>query len=120
MDDKLKKEKIIARAATQKPHEYPIEPASLTGGVMPMGIMGRFRNERARLGPDFTEAEKRWRIRWHHDQHLHPSEPLPDSLALKKEKYWWLRRFYRAPGDYIEERVLAPRLVSLSDIHSQI
>lgn len=111
-DITLKKERVIARAASQKPHEYPVEPASLTGGVMPMSIVGRFRSERARLGPDFTEAERQWRITWHNDQHLHPSEPLPEHPAVNKEKYWWLRRIYRTPGDYIEKHILEPRFVS--------
>lgn len=112
-NDGQKKEKIISRAATQKPPEYPLHPETITGGVMPMEIAGRFEEERARLGPDFNDAERRWRIRWHADQHLTHHEPLPDSEALKAEKYWWFRRFYRKPLDLLEERVFAPRMVSV-------
>lgn len=108
--DGAEKEKIIKRAATQKPPEYPIYTESPTGGVMPMQIAGRFHNERARLGPDFNDAERRWRVRWHHDQELHPSEPRPELPELKAEKYWWLRRLYRKPLDILEERILAPRI----------
>ena len=77
-----------------------------------MEIAGRFQEERARLGPDFTDAERKWRVQWHHDQMLTHHEPLPESDALKREKYWWLRRFYRKPLDILEERILAPRIVS--------
>lgn len=109
---------IWARAAAAKTPEYPtglkLYPSSETGGVLAMSIVGRFANERERLGPEFTEAERKWRVKWYHDQHLHPSEPL-EVPALYRELRNPLRRWYQKPLNYLEQQVLRPRIVSLSE-----
>ncbi|KAI1289360.1 hypothetical protein HDE_08870 [Halotydeus destructor] len=101
--------RLVARAATAKTPVYPNWASSETGGVMPMTIVGRFENERARLGPDFTEADRQWRIKWIKDQALHPSEPRAVPEA-KKIMFNPLRRFYMAPLDHLEENILKPRI----------
>lgn len=107
--------RVLARAAAAKTPEYPAAermwPASQYGGVLPMSLTGRFENERERLGPEFTDAERRWRIKWYRDQILHPDEPLPVP-ELYREYYHPMRRFYRAPLEHLEHKVMAPRLVS--------
>lgn len=76
-----------------------------------MSIVGRFANERERLGPEFTDAERKWRIKWFRDQHLHHSEPLQVPKlyhALRNP----LRRWYQRPLNHLEQKVLRPRIVS--------
>jgi hypothetical protein len=107
--------RILSRAAASKTSEYPKEvyPSSSSGGVMHTTIKSRFSNERDRLGPDFTETERQWRIKWYRDQHLHPNEPVKEAQeALEKELLNPIRRFYRIPFDWIEKNVLAKRMVS--------
>jgi NADH dehydrogenase (ubiquinone) 1 beta subcomplex subunit 6 len=110
-DGKQSKEvsKILARASMAKMSEYPKWPASETGGVMPMNIEGRFANERARLGPDFTDAERQWRIKWIKDQVLHPSEPrhVPELYIEYNNP---IRRFYQKPLNWVEQNVFRPRM----------
>jgi len=101
--------RIFARASVAKTREYPKWPSSVTGGVMPMTIVGRFDQERERLGPDFTEVDRQWRIQWHKDQHLdhHEPRPVPQLYASTNNIF---RRFYKAPLNYVEANILAPRL----------
>lgn len=113
--DEMAVKSILARAAAAKTPEYPplhqTYPSSMTGGVLPMVLVGRFSHERERLGPDFTDAERQWRIKWYKDQHLHPKEPFTVPL-LEKEMRNPLRRFYKIPLNYLEHQILAPRFVS--------
>ena len=107
--------RILARAAAAKTSEYPKEiyPQSSTGGVIGTSIKGRFQFERERLGPDFTENERQWRIKWYRDQHLHPNEPVKAAQeAMQRELLNPLRRLYRIPFDWIEKHVFEPRMVS--------
>lgn len=66
-----------------------------------MEIKGRFANERERLGPDFDETQRQWRIKWIKDQHLHPNEPF-EVKQLYIEYHNPIRRFYRKPLDLFE------------------
>lgn len=104
--------KILARALITRPREYPRWPASHSSGVIPFQIEGRFASERERLGPDFAEIDRQWRIKWIQDQHLHPSEPryVPE---WEREFFNPIRRMYRAPLTWVETKILAPRMVSL-------
>ena len=107
--------RILARAAAAKTSEYPkdIYPSSYTGGVFPTSIQGRFSEERARLSGEFTDTDRKWRMKWFHDQHLHADEPVKKAQArLDNELRNPLRRFYRIPGDYLQYKVLEPRIVS--------
>ena len=109
------REALEARAAAAKTREYPAAermwPSSVTTGVLPMSLTGRFANERQRLGPEFTDAERRWRIKWFRDQQLHHSEPV-DVPRLQQKLLNPLRRWYRKPLDLMEQRLLQPRIVS--------
>jgi len=99
--------RIKARASATKTSEYPNWPSSQSAGTLPMSIAGRFKNERERLGPDFTEADRQWRIKWYKDQNLHPNEPyyVPE---LERALFNPLRRLYRAPLNYVERSVFTP------------
>lgn len=110
-DPHSKVNRILARAAAAKTPEYPLYPSSETGGVLPLSITGRFANERERLGPDFTEADRMWRVKWHKDQQLHQNEPyhVPQLARSLKNPF---RRFYTAPLDYVQNHILQPRIVS--------
>ena len=84
-----------------------------------MSLPGRFANERERLGPEFTDAERKWRIKWYKEQNLHPSEPIivPELYCELRNP---LRRFYQIPLNYLEHKLLSPRIVSplSADHHS--
>lgn len=108
--------KILARAKTQTFSEVPKYAQSPTSGVKLMWLNGRFANERARLGPDFTEADRQWRIKYIKSLDLHPAEPfhVPNLLSSHLNP---IRRFYRAPLDIVE-RALAKKMVDYSlDLH---
>lgn len=81
-----------------------------TGGVKPMNIAGRVVSERERLN-GMTAAERAWRKKWLHDQVLHPNEPQY-VLTERKEMLNPIRRFYRAPLDFIFEKGVAKLTVS--------
>jgi len=103
--------RILARASAAKAPDYPTWPSSSTGGSIIMTLPGRFAGERERLGPDFTEADRLWRVKWLKDQELHPTEPrIVDDLRYASKNP--VRRFYMFPLNWIETNVLAPRLVS--------
>lgn len=102
-------EKIVARAETQVFPETPKYVSSPSGGVDLVQLKGRFRNERPRLGPDFTEEDRQWRIKWHQSQEMHHSEPFYVP-ALQKVNLNPIRRLYRAPLDILEN-ALAKRMV---------
>lgn len=103
--------RIRARASVAKSREYPRWASSETGGVMPMSIVGRFDGERERLGPDFTERDRQWRIQWHKDQALDHSEPrfVPELYASTRNIF---RRIYMTPLNHVESKYLVPRFVS--------
>lgn len=84
-----------------KSREVPPFPASPTGGVTPMSLRTRFQQERARLGPDFTEKWRKWRVQWIKDQALHPLEPVY-SEALDKGRLNVFRRAWRYPWNKLE------------------
>lgn len=109
---------ILSRAAAAKRSEYPkqVYPASETGGgVIPNRIAGRFDNERERLGPDFDETQRQWRIKWHQDQHLHHKEPVAAAQkALDKELKWFFRRWYAKPMDWVQTNILEGKLKMVS------
>ncbi|RWS32032.1 NADH:ubiquinone oxidoreductase-like protein 1 [Leptotrombidium deliense] len=91
---------ILARASVAKPRDYPW-PSSVSGGVMPMRISSRFRQERQRLSEDFTDKWRKWRVQFIKDQELHPSEPL----YIKQYEHDInniFRRIYKIPGNYFE------------------
>ncbi|XP_054162118.1 uncharacterized protein LOC128960072 [Oppia nitens] len=94
--------KIYAKASTQSFAENPRYPMHPTSGVMPMSIVGRFKHERERLGPDFDNVQREWRIKTIHDRHLHPSEPF-EVKQLYNEYHNPIRRFYRWPLDQFED-----------------
>ncbi|RWS14730.1 NADH:ubiquinone oxidoreductase-like protein 1 [Dinothrombium tinctorium] len=102
-DDKIAR--IIARASVARPKEYPTWPASETGGVMAMSITSRFKQERQRLNGDFDEKWRKWRAQWIKDQQLHPNEPY-HVPALEYERYNPIRRFYRVPGNWLENKLV--------------
>lgn len=81
--------------------------SSLTGGVKPMSITGRFTNERERL-IGMTDAERAFRRQWLIDQQLAPSEPrvVPEIYTATHNP---IRRFYRWPLDQLG-KALAPVL----------
>lgn len=110
-DPHSKVNRILARAAAAKTPDYPLFPASDSSGVLPLTITGRFANERERLGPDFTDADRAWRIKWHKDQILHQNEPyhVPELARSLRNPF---RRFYTAPMDYVQNHILQPRMVS--------
>lgn len=104
-------EKLFGKIKSSKAREYPTWPSSETGGVMPMSIESRFANERERLGPDFNHKWRKWRAQYLKDQELHPQEPFKVP-ELYKELNNPIRRFYKAPWNYFEEKLLAPKIVS--------
>ena len=79
---------------------------------MPVSLSGRFEHERERLGPEFTDAERKWRIKWYKSQELHESEPVrvPDLYVELRNP---LRRFYQIPLNYVQFKLLKPVIVSL-------
>lgn len=91
--------KLLARAETQTFSEAPKYTADVCGGVPQAILAGRFENERARLGPDFTEADRQWRIKFLESQNLHPSEPF----EVPRRKLNPFRRFYRYPLNFLED-----------------
>ncbi|KAF7495558.1 hypothetical protein SSS_06607 [Sarcoptes scabiei] len=106
-EDKIKK--ILTTAKIQVPSESPKYAGSETSGTFHTSIVGRFENERARLGPNFTEKDRQWRIKFLKAQDLHPSEPF-DVPELRKVHYNPIRRFYRYPLNLLED-FLTPKLV---------
>lgn len=109
--------KILSKAKTQTFSEAPKYVASENGGVMMMNLAGRFDKERQRLGPDFTEADRQYRIRFLADQNLHPAEPF-EVPEYYKVRYNPIRRFYRFPLDKVEVK-LRSYLVSGIDYKAQ-
>lgn len=111
-DPHSKVNRILARAAAAKTPEYPLFPASDTTGTLPLSITGRFAKERERLGPEFTEADRMWRVKWHQDQVLHSNEPyyVPELTRSLRNPF---RRFYSAPMDYVQNHILTPRIVRI-------
>ncbi|UXI17758.1 fushi tarazu-like protein [Sarcoptes scabiei] len=105
-EDKIKK--ILTTAKIQVPSESPKYAGSETSGTFHTSIVGRFENERARLGPNFTEKDRQWRIKFLKAQDLHPSEPF-DVPELRKVHYNPIRRFYRYPLNLFED-FLTPKL----------
>lgn len=93
--------RILARAETQSFKEAPKYTADVSSGNLQMSLSGRFHNERARLGPDFTEADRQWRIKYLQAQRLTPGEPfyVPQALTSHLNP---IRRFYRFPLDIFE------------------
>ncbi|KAI7691310.1 hypothetical protein SSS_06607 [Sarcoptes scabiei] len=83
-EDKIKK--ILTTAKIQVPSESPKYAGSETSGTFHTSIVGRFENERARLGPNFTEKDRQWRIKFLKAQDLHPSEPF-DVPELRKGRF---------------------------------
>ncbi|XP_050310823.1 uncharacterized protein LOC126746555 [Anthonomus grandis grandis] len=81
--------------------------ASQTGGVKPMSIEGRLKDERERL-LGMTDAERNLRKQWLKDQILSENEPrvVPE---IYKATYNPIRRFYRYPMDQVE-KALTPVL----------
>lgn len=94
--------KLLARAEAQKFSEAPKYTQSPSSGVLHTSIAGRFDNERARLGPDFTEADRQWRIKWLKSQELHPSEPF-HFPQLEQTNLNIFRRIYRYPLNFFEK-----------------
>ena len=92
-----KMDKINVQAEAQKILESPRFASSETSGTTQMSIEGRFSNERARLGPDFTEADRQWRIKWFKDQQLHPKEPY-DVPGKERANINFIRRISRMPS----------------------
>lgn len=110
-DKEQKTQRILNRAASAKAPEYP---PTHTGGNIPVYLAGRFAQERERLGPDFTETERQWRIKWHKDQYLHHNEPVKEAIEkLNNDLRNPIRRLYRIPLDWVEKNVLTPAMVSL-------
>ena len=93
--------RLYARASAQRFDENPRYPQHTSSGVIPMSVKGRFANERERLGHDFDETQRQWRVKWIKDQHLHPNEPF-DVKQLYIEYHNPIRRFYRKPMDLFE------------------
>ena len=94
-------EKIHAKAETQNISEAPKHIlSSETYGSKVMNLRGRFENERSRLGPDFTESDRQWRIKWLQSQALHPNEPY-DVPQLRKVNIF--RRILRFPLEPFED-----------------
>lgn len=89
----------------------PPFPASKTGGVIPMSIESRFRNERARLSDDFSDKWRKWRVQFLKDQELHPTEPR-HVLQLQKEITNPIRRLYQKPLNWLETEFLPKYMVS--------
>ncbi|KAI7691311.1 hypothetical protein SSS_06607 [Sarcoptes scabiei] len=94
-EDKIKK--ILTTAKIQVPSESPKYAGSETSGTFHTSIVGRFENERARLGPNFTEKDRQWRIKFLKAQDLHPSEPfdVPELRSIscnscQKDDRKWL------------------------------
>nr|XP_027194597.1 uncharacterized protein LOC113789278 [Dermatophagoides pteronyssinus] len=94
--------KILTRAKAQIPSESPKFAHSPSSGVLHTSIEGAFSNERARLGPTFTETDRQWRIKYLESQNLHPAEPF-EVPELSKVHYNPIRRFYRWPLDQLEK-----------------
>ena len=104
------REKLNIRAEGQTLSEEPKLAQTDFYGHVPMSLRGRFHNERARLGPDFTEADRLWRIRWLKDQELHPNEPYDIPEARKQFNIF--RRIVRFPLNWFED-MLAQRVVRI-------
>jgi NADH dehydrogenase (ubiquinone) 1 beta subcomplex subunit 6 len=70
--------------------------------------------ERSRLSTLMTDEMRTLRKQWILDQHLAPNEPVhvPEAKPLNP-----IRRFYRAPADFIFMKALKPVLVSEAHIH---
>lgn len=94
--------KILIRAKVQVPSESPKFAHSLSSGVLHTSIKGAYNNERARLGPNFNETDRQWRVKYLQSQNLHPSEPF-EVPELSKVHYNPIRRFYRWPLDQVEK-----------------
>lgn len=105
--------KLLARAETQTFSEAPKYAADEYSGAMPVNLAGRFENERARLGPEFTEADRQWRIKWIQDQALHHSEPY-SVPAMEASNLNPIRRFYRWPLNFLENALTSVMVGSLS------
>jgi hypothetical protein len=88
----------------------PPYPASKTGGVIPMSLETRFRDERARLSGEYTETWRKWRVQFLKDQELHPSEPR-HVPQLIKETTNPIRRFYQMPLNWLESKILPKYMV---------
>lgn len=96
--------KLLAKAKVQVPSESPKFPSSISAGAAQISIEGRYRIDRARLGPNFTEADRQWRIKYIKSQDLHPNEPF-EVPELERVHYNPIRRFYRVPMNLFENAI---------------
>uniref|UniRef100_A0AC35U162 NADH dehydrogenase [ubiquinone] 1 beta subcomplex subunit 6 n=1 Tax=Rhabditophanes sp. KR3021 TaxID=114890 RepID=A0AC35U162_9BILA len=73
----------------------------------PMSLELHMADERVRSA-GLTPAEREWRKKWVHDQHLHPDEPIHVEAVTRQLNP--VRVLYRLPLDTLYRRFLAPTM----------
>ncbi|XP_074598995.1 uncharacterized protein LOC141853526 [Brevipalpus obovatus] len=96
-----KYDELLSRIYGTKSRDVPTHPSSQSGGVMPMTLRTRFYQERHRLGGDFNEKWRKWRVQFIKDQALHPLEPAYNA-DFDKFRLNVFRRTWRWPGNQFE------------------
>jgi len=82
------------------------QPGEQSAGIRPMNIAGRTIRERERLS-GMTAEDRAWRKKWLSDQIISDKEPRYVK-EMQKEFLNPIRRFYRAPMDFVFHRLLQP------------
>lgn len=97
--------RILRKRLEQRAAEYPRWPASQFGNVRVMYLEGPFSYDRDRLGPNFTEEERLYRVKYLKSLELHHDEPL-HVPEYEIELLNPLRRFYMKPMDWVENNII--------------
>lgn len=93
---KILKQRIAARAK-----EFPRWPSSQSGGVRVMWIESRFFYDRERLGSDFDDDWRDYRVKYLKSLELDPREPV-HVPEFERNVLNPIRRFYMKGGDVLE------------------
>lgn len=112
MSEDKSQEKLANRISAIKEVKEVKWPSSDTGGVLPMNMASRFADERHRLGEDYTEKWRQYRIKYLKSLILERKEPR-DVPELTKLLVNPIRRAFHIPLNYYEKLVM-PYMVSLS------
>lgn len=94
-------QKILRQRIEARAKEFPRWPSSQSGGVRIMWLESRFWYDRERLGPDFDDDWRAYRVKYLKSLELDPREPV-HVPEYELDCINPIRRFYQKGGDLIE------------------